>query len=266
MRGQVLFASMAAHVAAYTDIDVDMFMYKNVDPIVFPGQYGKSHLHTFFGSDALTAATTTSAELQAGCATAENPNDFSTYWVPTLLYTADDGATYAPVPVGRFTAYYNLGVAPAEVAIPQDLMMKAGSADAQTADAMDADAKIEWFCEGDDAPADKDAAAFPTTTCSTYLQTLVYFPNCVDEASLETAYQAASYGTDNWCPEGMKQMPQLRFSIRYDVNSVLPDGWSGEAPLILASGTSFSSHGDFINGWLPEAATNSMVFSLLLPF
>jgi len=78
MRGQVIFA-FVAQVAAYTDIDVDMFMYKNIDPIVFPGEYGKSHLHTFFGSDAITAATTTSAELQAGCATAENPNDFSTY-------------------------------------------------------------------------------------------------------------------------------------------------------------------------------------------
>lgn len=78
MRAQVFFA-FVAQVAAYTDIDVDMFMYKNIDPIVFPGEYSKSHLHTFFGSDAITINTTTSAELQAGCSTAENPNDFSTY-------------------------------------------------------------------------------------------------------------------------------------------------------------------------------------------
>lgn len=177
--------------------------------------------------------------------------------VPTLLYTTDSGSTYNPVPVGRFTAYYNLGVSPAEVAIPQDLKMTAGLAMAQTSDAMDADAGVEWFCEGDDAPAGEDPAAFPTSTCSTYLQTLVYFPDCVDEATLAVNYTSRDYGTDNWCPEGMKTMPQLRFSIRYDVNSVLPGGWSGDAPLILSSGTSFSSHGDFINGWLPEAATNS---------
>lgn len=170
------------------------------------------------------------------------------------------------MPVGRFTAYYNLGVSPAEVAIPQDLQMTAGRATAQTSEAMDADAKVEWFCENDDAPADKDAAAFPTTTCSTYLQTLVYFPNCVDEDTLAVNYTSRSYGTDNWCPDGMKTMPQLRFSIRYDVNSVLPDGWSGDAPLILASGTSFSSHGDFINGWLPEAATNSKYLPTYLVF
>lgn len=177
--------------------------------------------------------------------------------VPTLLYTTDDGDTYTPAPIFRFTAYYNLGVSPAEVAIPQDLMMKAGSASAVTSDDLDANAKISWACEGDDTPADKEDAAFPTTTCSTHLQTLVYFPDCVNEDTLNTTYASSSYGTSNYCPEDMKSMPQLRFSIRYDLRKALPDGWSGEAPFILSSGTSFSSHGDFINGWLPEAATNS---------
>ncbi|KUI60264.1 hypothetical protein VP1G_07493 [Cytospora mali] len=257
-----LILSLATQAVAYTDINVDMFMYKNIDPIVYPGQYSKSHLHTFFGSDAITVNTNTSAELQAGCATAENPNDFSTYWVPTLLAspTGDtDASSYSPVPVGRFTAYYNLGASPAEVAIPQDLKMTAGSATAQTSEEMSSNtpnAGVEWFCEDDDAPADKDAAAFPTSTCSTYLQTLLYFPDCVNTDTLETEYTSSSYGTENWCPSDMSRMPQLRFSIRYDLRSILPNGWEGEPPLILSSGTSFSSHGDFINGWLPEAAEN----------
>jgi hypothetical protein len=50
----------------------------------------------------------------------------------------------------------------------------------------------------------------------------------------------------------MKSMPQLRFSIRYDLRSVLPKGWSGTAPIQLASGNAYSSHGDFINGWTEE--------------
>lgn len=163
------------------------------------------------------------------------------------------------MPIGRFTAYYNLGASPAEVAIPQNLQMTAGSAEAQTSEAMSANAPnagVEWFCENDDAPADKDAAAFPTSTCSTHLQTLIYFPDCVNTDTLETGYTDRSYGTSNWCAAGMSRMPQLRFSIRYDLRSVLPNGWSGEPPLRLSSGTSFSSHGDFINGWLPEAAEN----------
>jgi hypothetical protein len=54
----------------------------------------------------------------------------------------------------------------------------------------------------------------------------------------------------------MKSMPQLRFSIRYDLRKAVPNGWSGTAPVKLASGNAFSSHGDFIMGWTEEAAKN----------
>lgn len=50
----------------------------------------------------------------------------------------------------------------------------------------------------------------------------------------------------------MKAMPQLRFSIRYDLRKALPNGWSGTAPIKLASGNAYSSHGDFINGWTQD--------------
>lgn len=54
-------------------------------------------------------------------------------------------------------------------------------------------------------------------------------------------------------------MPQLRFSIRYDLRGALPGGWEGPAPLELSCGSSYCSHGDFINGWLPEAAENMLL-------
>ncbi|KAJ8116163.1 hypothetical protein OPT61_g2351 [Boeremia exigua] len=251
-----LSAGLLAQLAsAYTQVNVaSPFMYKNIDPIVFPGSYSKSHLHSFFGSDAVTADTTTSAELQAGCTNAQNPNDLSVYWTPTPLYTTD-GSTYEPIPVSRFSAYYNLGETPAEVAIPQNLKMVAGDATATSESAMPVDAKSEWFCEGDDASA-KDANGFPTKTCSTHLQQLLYFPQCVNEETLETGYKSREHGTANWCPSGMKSMPQLRFSIRYDLRKVLPNGWSGDFPGKLACGPAWCSHGDFINGWTEDAATN----------
>lgn len=108
--------------------------------------------------------------------------------------------------------YYNLGETPAEVPIPQDLKMGAGSASATTPDASPADAKVEWFCEGDSGIA-ADANGFPSSTCSTHLQTLLYFPQCVNVDTLKTAYKSRSYGTDNYCPEGSSSMPQLRFSM-----------------------------------------------------
>ncbi|KAF1928505.1 uncharacterized protein M421DRAFT_420392 [Didymella exigua CBS 183.55] len=252
----IVGAGLLAQLAtAYTVVSVGQpFMYKNVDPIVYPGSYDKSHLHTFFGSDGVTANTNSSAELETGCTSAENPNDLSVYWVPTFLYTAD-GTTYKPVPVSRFSAYYNLGETPAEVAIPQNLKMLAGSASATTKSASPADAQVSWFCEGDAASA-LDSNGFPSKTCSTHLQTLLLFPQCVNEATLETAYKSASYGTTNRCPTGMKRMAQLRFSIRYDLRKALPNGWSGTFPGKLACGSAWCSHGDFINGWPTDAATN----------
>ncbi|PSN61112.1 hypothetical protein BS50DRAFT_578526 [Corynespora cassiicola Philippines] len=250
----LLTNGLVAQIAAYTQVNVaSPFMYKNIDPIVFPGQYDKSHLHSFFGSDAVTINTKTSAELQKGCTNAENPNDLSIYWVPTLLYKS--GSTWEPVPVSRFSAYYSLGDNKAEVPIPQDLQMVAGDATAQTADTMPAEANSEWFCEGDDG-IPLDGNGFPSSTCSTHLQQLLYFPNCVNEETLETAYKAGRPGNYKACPDGMKGMPQLRFSIRYDLRKALPDGWSGTAPLQLACGNAYCSHGDFIMGWTEDAAQN----------
>ncbi|KAJ0133591.1 hypothetical protein HZ326_23335, partial [Fusarium oxysporum f. sp. albedinis] len=134
MSSSILFAAglLVGAAQAYTQVNVaSPFMLKNIDPIVFPGEYSKSHLHSFFGSDAVTVNTKTSAELQKGCTNAENPNDLSVYWIPTPLYTAD-GKNFEPIPVMRFSAYYNLGETPAEVPIPQNLRMVAGDANAQT--------------------------------------------------------------------------------------------------------------------------------------
>jgi hypothetical protein len=250
----LLSASMLASLTtAYTQINVAApFMQKNIDPIVFPGSFSKSHLHSFYGSDAVTASTKTSAVLQAGCTNADNPNDFSIYWAPTVLYTTDAGKTYLPLPVGRFSAYYNLGETPAEIAIPQDLQMVAGDANARTKDKMIASAQSEWFCENDPA-SPLDANGFPSKGCSTHLQQLLYFPQCVNPTTLETAYKNKRGGV---CPAGMKSMPQLRFSIRYDLRKVLPKGWTGTAPVKLACGPAWCSHGDFINGWTKEAAEN----------
>jgi hypothetical protein len=159
----------------------------------------------------------------------------------------------------RFSAYYEQPES-AEIAIPQNYKDVAGNASATSQDQVEADAGISWFCEGDAADESKDAAAFPTTTCSTHLQTLLLFHDCVNPDTLERAYSGnprlnPGYG-ENWCPSDMKRIPQLRFSIRYDLRKLLPHGWSGAPPLALACGSSYCTHGDFINGWLPEAAEN----------
>ncbi|KAJ0159689.1 hypothetical protein CTA2_9270 [Colletotrichum tanaceti] len=254
-----LLLAGAGMANAFTIVVNRPFMNKNIDPIVVPGQY-KAHMHTFFGSDAVTINTKTSKELQAGCSSAENPNDYSSYWVPTLYVNSDKKMT--PVPFSRFSAYY-VGIEHAEVPIPQDYKVVAGNSKATKQSDVDRETGVQWFCEGDPTEEGKEEAAWPTKTCSTHLQTLLLFHDCVNEETLESAYSGnqnwkGSFRPANRCPEGMKRMPQLRFSIRYNLRRVLPGGWEGTPPLELACGNSFCSHGDFINGWLPEAATNML--------
>jgi len=178
LRAVLLSSGLAVQsVYAYTQVNVPSpFMYKNIDPIVFPGEHAKSHLHSFFGSDSVTVDTTKSDELRAGCTNAENPNDLSVYWVPTLLYKSESGS-WEPAPVSRFSAYYGLGDNPAEVPIPENLAMVAGNAKATSPDDMLEEAHATWFCEGG-PESELDENGFPSETCSTHLQQLLYFPNC----------------------------------------------------------------------------------------
>lgn len=135
--------------------------------------------------------------------------------------------------------------------------MVAGDANAQTPEDQPTEAASEWFCEGDDWKG-ADANGFPAEGCSVNLQQLLYFPQCVNMDTLEYAYKRGRPGAYYECPDGMQAVPQLRFSIRYDMRDILPNGWSGEAPLMLASGNAYSSHGDFINGWT-KAGGESLV-------
>lgn len=178
--------------------------------------------------------------------------------MPTLY--AQNGTERIVVPISRFSAYYK-HIDKAEVAIPQDFKVVVGNVSATSQDDVDPLAGIQWFCEYAD-PEDKDRAAFPSKGCGR-LQTILLFHDCVNEETLESTYSGTQHWTatskpENRCPIGMKRMPQLRFSIRYDLREILPDGWDGPAPLELSCGPSFCTHGDFINGWLPEAADNML--------
>ena len=55
------------------------------DPIVYPGQPGKSHLHQFFGNTAADANSTYESLRTSGQSTCNSPVNRSGYWVPALL-------------------------------------------------------------------------------------------------------------------------------------------------------------------------------------
>ena len=58
------------------------------DPIVYPGQAGASHSHTFMGNRSTNANTTTASLLAANSTSCTVPQDKSAYWFPTLCAAA----------------------------------------------------------------------------------------------------------------------------------------------------------------------------------
>ena len=55
------------------------------DPIVYPGQPGKSHLHQFFGNTGTDAYSTYSSLRTTGSSTCNSPLNRSAYWMPAML-------------------------------------------------------------------------------------------------------------------------------------------------------------------------------------
>lgn len=172
---------------------------------------------------------------------------------PTLYYVKDD--TYTEIYPATFKTYYE-DIDRAEIPFPLDLHMVAGNASAKTQS--DVDEKITamtWWCDtGADDRNSRPRAAFPRSTCSAHMQAILRFPNCVNPDKVtEYAYAAASPGGK--CPSGMKRIPSLRFSVRYNTKAAIPGGWSGIPPFKLACGevsALFRSHGHvyFIRGWM----------------
>lgn len=55
------------------------------DPIVYPGQPGKSHLHQFFGNTGADAASTYASLRTSGESTCASPVNRSAYWMPAMM-------------------------------------------------------------------------------------------------------------------------------------------------------------------------------------
>src|SRR5712691_5748567 len=71
------------------------------DPIVFPRQPGKSHLHDFFGNRTTNAFSTGASLLASRASTlCDDPGDGSAYWIPALYR---DGVKLNPL---RVHVYY----------------------------------------------------------------------------------------------------------------------------------------------------------------
>lgn len=217
------------------------------DPIVFPNQAGKAHLHSFYGNVS-TDAQSTGESLMASrsdCARGMETSDRSAYWVPSLMKVAADG-TSVPELGGdqEIWAYYRRpgGAAGPQVQpFPVGLRMISGNAMATTPQAT---SLVHWQC-GFGGPI---SSSIPT--CShDELHARIVFPNCWNGRTLDSpdhkSHMAFS-ARDGKCPEGFPvSLPELWIEADYL-------GLTNGSIYQLASGGKYSFHADFFAAWDPQ--------------
>ena len=129
---QVVFSD---HVAQW-NVLCSADHYAMNDPIVFPGQPGMSHMHTFYGNtstDAFSTLSSLSAASPSSCGRGMGTSDLSAYWVPSLMKKNADGTSSVVKTEQVKTVYYRRaggGMGPGVQPFPNGLRMIAGNAKA----------------------------------------------------------------------------------------------------------------------------------------
>ena len=215
------------------------------DPIVFPGQPGASHDHTFMGNDS-TNANSTTASLEAGGTTCLAPGDKSAYWMPSL-FNGDQKI----LPIGPQVIYYKSGVNDYTSVrpFPKGLRFVVGNP-MQTEDEFK---NLKGTVEGWECGTQYKNFEFPATcpnTPDTQLNIRLQAPSCWDGIHLDTpdhkshmAYPVPSGNNQNICPaDHPVALPMIEFKMAWPVNGDM-------SQLRLASGTGHSFHYDFFADW-----------------
>jgi hypothetical protein len=211
------------------------------DPIVYPGQAGVSHNHTFLGNTTTDANST----LDSLNATGTNCNpvlDKSAYWVPTMYV---DGKVVDPA--GTVTVYYGSRLKdPSKVQpFPPGFRMIAGDSKNQVPVAN------RFWCAGGQGEIGRSPdGSMPVCGANSNVEYQLLFPSdCWDGVHLDSPDHKShiAAGVDGGCPAAFPvPIPNISFVIAY------PQGFD-TSKVTLASGTAWSMHGDFFNAWDKQA-------------
>jgi Domain of unknown function (DUF1996)/F5/8 type C domain len=210
------------------------------DPIVFFGQPGASHSHTFMGNTT-TNASSTLASLQAGGTSCIAPGDKSGYWMPTML-----NGTQEVLPVGPQVIYYKTNLIDYTSVRPFPLGIRFVVGNPANGAAEFAAQSYEgWECGESYHNADIPVSC--PNTPDTQLNIRFQAPSCWDGVHLDSPDHRShmAYPVNGRCTAGHPvALPMIEFKMAFPVRGNL-------ANVHLASGRGFSFHYDFFNAWDP---------------
>ena len=217
------------------------------DPIVYPGQPGKSHDHTFVGN-ASTDANSTLASLRAAGTTCRLEADRAAYWMPTLIV---DGQPVTPLGA---TIYYRRNTTARVHAFPPGFKLIAGDSKATAPQGRQI---TFWNCGVASSVPPSDAPPVCPSARGQELRLHVNFPSCWDGTSLDSADHKSHvvYPTGGACPaDHPVAVPAITLVYRYPI--------SGDHEFALSSGGVDSAHADFFNAWTQPVLTRLVNFCL----
>jgi hypothetical protein len=223
------------------------------DPIVFPGQPGRSHLHTFFGNTETNGNSTASSLLNSGNSTCTGGTiNRSAYWIPSLINTMN-GAPLAP---SDAIFYYKGDGVPNIQPMPNGLRMIAGDARATTPPPQYS-SHYRFHCERADFSSYNYGFVIPNCPAGDAIALELWFPDCWDGVNLDSADHKShmAYASNATCPPSHPVvMPKITFNVSWRV----PVGASGSQYRLssdaypMTSPGGYSMHGDWFMGWKPD--------------
>ena len=213
------------------------------DPILFPGQAGRSHNHTFVGN-VTTNANSTLSSLLAGATSCTVPQDHSAYWFPTLY--KNDKPVLSDWPQ---TIYYKSGIEDYTkvVPFPKGLQFITGDMMATQDQFRNAPGAVEGFECGNLTKVYDFPASCPS---GTQLNVRYQAPSCWDGVNLKApdgkGKSNMAYPVRGACPSDHPvAVPMLEFKFFWPVDGDL-------SSVRFASGRGYSWHYDFVNAWEPD--------------
>jgi hypothetical protein len=220
------------------------------DPIVYPGQPGVSHLHTFVGNAATDASSTAESIATTGNSTcAGGTLNRSAYWFPTMIDTTD-GTPLAPI---SFLVYYKTGyggVKPADVKpVPTGLRFISGSAAGTPTSGTSAS---RYACIGGTDDIGWQSSIPASCGNNTELIMEVSFPQCWDGVNLDSPDHKSHMAetTGSGCPSTHPvAIPKIDYEIHYAVTNTMAMWRLSSDNYASTSPGGYSGHGDYILGW-----------------
>jgi hypothetical protein len=230
------------------------------DPIVYPGQAGKSHLHTFFGNTGVAPGSTSDTLRTSGGSTCRGGiANRSAYWVPTMIDTKD-GTPIVPDGIG---VYYKAGFdVPAAVTqpIPVGLRMIAGDPNATAPNPNVFSMRFKCV-GGPNNSNDQYGPKIPNCDVGAQMWSEIFFPQCWDGVNLDSPDHKShmSYVVQDQtapfakhCPSTHPvAIPAITFNVIYTITQLnAPLRWrlsSDNYDPTQPGG--YSSHADWFNGW-----------------